>query len=129
MPTSPTPVQTDRAPKAIGPYAQAQVHGGLVYTSGQIALDPTTGAMVTGGVETETRQVLTNLRAVLEAAGASLGSVVKTTIFLADLGDFEKVNALYAEAFAGHTPARSTVQVARLPKDARVEIEAVAIVG
>lgn len=124
-----TIISTTHAPAAIGPYSQAVAAGGFLYTSGQIALDPTTGAMVTGGVETETRQVLTNLRAVLEAAGASLGSVVKTTIFLADLGDFEKVNALYAEAFAGHTPARSTVQVARLPKDARVEIEAVAIVG
>lgn len=125
-PMSKTAIATDRAPSAIGPYSQAIRIGSLVFTSGQIALDPATGAMVEGGVEAETRQVLANLRAVLEAAGASFEQVVKTTIFLADLADFQRVNAIYAEHFPAVPPARSTVQVAGLPRGARVEIEAVA---
>lgn len=122
-------IQTDRAPAAIGPYSQAIKAGGFVYTSGQIALDPSSGEMVQGGTEAETKQVLANLRAVLEAAGATLQDVTKTTIFLVDLGDFARVNALYGEAFGESVPARSTVQVAALPRGARVEIEAVAFVG
>ena len=124
-----TSVQTDRAPRAIGPYAQATKAGGFVFTSGQIALDPTTGAMVSGGTEAETRQVLSNLVAVLEASGASPDDVVKTTIFLAEMDDFALVNGIYAETFGESLPARSTVQAARLPRGARVEIEAIAYVG
>jgi len=122
-------IATDDAPKAIGPYAQATTAGGFVLTSGQIALDPATGDMVAGGTEAETRQVLKNLVAVLRAAGASPDDVVKTTIFLLDLSDFALVNRLYGDVFGASLPARSTVQVAALPKGARVEIEAVAYVG
>jgi 2-iminobutanoate/2-iminopropanoate deaminase len=122
-------VSTDRAPKAIGPYAQANIAGGFLFTSGQIALSPSSGELVGGGTEAETRQVLSNLVAVLEAAGTSAEHVVKTTIFLVDLGDFAKVNAIYAEVFGDHLPARSTVQVAALPRGARVEIEAIAHLG
>jgi 2-iminobutanoate/2-iminopropanoate deaminase len=122
-------VSTDRAPKAIGPYAQATRAGEFLFTSGQIALDPARGELVGGGTEAETRQVLSNLVAVLEAGGASPGDVVKTTIFLVDLADFAKVNAIYAEVFGDSLPARSTVQVAALPRGARVEIEAIAHVG
>jgi 2-iminobutanoate/2-iminopropanoate deaminase len=122
-------VSTDRAPKAIGPYAQATRAGEFLFTSGQIALDPARGELVGGGTEAETRQVLSNLVAVLEAGGASPRDVVKTTIFLVDLADFAKVNAIYAEVFGDSLPARSTVQVAALPRGARVEIEAVAHVG
>lgn len=124
-----THVRTDRAPQAIGPYSQATKAGGFVFTSGQIALDPSSGAMIAGGTEAEARQVVKNLLAVLEAAGASPDDVVKTTVFLADLGDFALVNGIYAEAFGKSLPARSTVQVAALPKGARVEIEATAYVG
>ncbi len=122
-------VSTSAAPAAIGPYSQAVRFGGLLYTSGQIALDPASGQMVGGGdVEAETRQVLANLRAVLAAAGAGFGDVLKTTIYLADLGDFAKVNALYGAVFEGTPPpARSTVQAAALPKGARVEIDMVAV--
>lgn len=122
-------VSTDKAPKAIGPYAQATKAGGFVFTSGQIALDPASGEMVTGGTEAETRQVLKNLVHVLEAAGATPADVVKTTIFLAELDDFALVNGIYGETFGGSLPARSTVQAARLPRGARVEIEAIAYVG
>lgn len=118
-----------KAPAAIGPYSQGTRAGGFVFTSGQIALDPATGVLVPGGTEAETRQVLANLLAVLAAGGATPADVVKTTIFLADLGDFGLVNSIYAESFGGSLPARSTVQVAALPKGARVEIEAVAYVG
>lgn len=121
-----TILSTDAAPKAIGPYSQAVRAGDFVFTSGQIALDPTTGEMVTGGTAAEAKQVLSNLVAVLAAAGATPGDVVKTTIFLADMGDFAEVNALYGEVFRTELPARSTVQAAKLPKGARVEIEAVA---
>jgi 2-iminobutanoate/2-iminopropanoate deaminase len=122
-------VSTADAPAAIGPYSQAVKAGGFVFTSGQIALDPATGQMVTGGTAAETRQVMANLRAVLAAAGASTDDVVKTTIFLADMDDFAVVNEIYAETFRSAMPARSTVQAARLPRGARVEIEAIAIMG
>jgi 2-iminobutanoate/2-iminopropanoate deaminase len=122
-------VSTADAPAAIGPYSQAVKAGGFVFTSGQIALDPATGQMVTGGTAEEARQVLANLRAVLAAAGASIDDVVKTTIFLADMDDFGIVNEIYAETFRSAMPARSTVQAARLPRGARVEIEAIAFMG
>ena len=124
-----TVISTERAPKAIGPYVQATKVGDLVFCSGQIALDPATGEMVPGGVEPETHRVLDNLTAVLEAAGASLGDVVRTTIFLADMNDFAVVNRIHGERFAdphGAFPARATVQVAALPKGARGEIDAIA---
>jgi len=131
--TSPTieAVTTSAAPAPVGPYNQAVKAGGVLYCSGQIALDPATGAMVGGGdVEAETRQVLTNLQAVLAAAGVGPDRVVRTTVFLADLADFALVNALYGEVFgAGTSPARACVQVAALPKGARVEIDAVAVLG
>jgi 2-iminobutanoate/2-iminopropanoate deaminase len=126
-----TIVRTAEAPAAIGPYSQAvTVQVGdkrMVFTSGQIALDPKTGAMVEGDVEVQTRQVIANLAAVLIAAGAGFEHVVKTTIFLASMDDFAKVNAIYGERFPFDPPARSTVQAARLPRDAKVEIEAIAI--
>jgi 2-iminobutanoate/2-iminopropanoate deaminase len=121
-------IATEGAPSAIGPYSQAIRAGELVYCSGQIALDPASGELVGGGdVEAETRQVLANLTAVLKAAGVGPERVVKTTIFLVDLGDFAVVNRVYAETFSAVPPARSTVEVRRLPRDARVEIEAIAI--
>jgi 2-iminobutanoate/2-iminopropanoate deaminase len=126
-----TIVRTADAPAAIGPYSQAvTVPVGdrrMVFTSGQIALDPQSGAMVEGDVEVQTRQVIANLGAVLAAAGAGFEHVVKTTIFLASMDDFAKVNAIYGERFASEPPARSTVQAAKLPRDAKVEIEAIAI--
>jgi len=124
-------VRTEAAPAPVGPYNQAVVAGGVVYCSGQIALDPASGAMVGGGdVEAETRQVLANLQAVLQAAGSSPAQVVRTTVYLVDLADFTRVNALYAEVFgAGVAPARACVQVAALPKGALVEIDAVAVQG
>ena len=115
------------APEAIGPYAQAIEVNGVVYCSGQLPISPASGKIEADGVAEQALQALLNLRAVLEAAGASLQSVVKTTVFLTDIGDFPVVNTIYAEMFAGHTPARSTVQVARLPKGAKIEIEAVAV--
>jgi len=124
-------VTTSAAPAPVGPYNQAVKAGGLLFCSGQIALDPATGAMVGGGdVEAETRQVLANLQAVLQQAGCSPQQVVRTTVFLADLADFGKVNALYAEMFgAGVSPARACVEVAALPKGARVEIDCIALLG
>ncbi|MCP9774820.1 Rid family detoxifying hydrolase [Cyanobium sp. WAJ14-Wanaka] len=124
-------VTTAGAPAPVGPYNQAVKAGGVLYCSGQIALDPASGAMVGGGdVEAETRQVLANLQAVLTAAGSSAAQVVRTTVFLADLADFAKVNALYAEMFgAGIAPARACVEVAALPKGARVEIDCIALLG
>ncbi|HSK04194.1 MAG TPA: Rid family detoxifying hydrolase [Kofleriaceae bacterium] len=126
-------VRTAHAPAAIGPYSQAVVvpvgdGKRMVFCSGQIALDPATGALVEGDVVAQTRQVLENLGAVLAAAGASFASIVRTTIFLADMGDFAAVNAIYGERFPSDPPARATVQAARLPRDARVEIDAIAIV-
>jgi 2-iminobutanoate/2-iminopropanoate deaminase len=120
-------IQTDHAPAAIGPYSQAIAHGGLVFTAGQIPLDPQTGELLQGSIEEQTERVMKNLQAVLEAAGASLQSVVKTTVFLRDMGDFAAMNEVYARYFGGHAPARSTVQAARLPKDCAVEIEAIAV--
>ncbi len=120
-------VATDRAPAAVGPYSQAIRAGGQVYTAGQIALDPATGRLVPGGVREQTRQALANLQAVLEAAGSELDRVVKTTIFLTDMGDFAAVNEVYAEHFTADPPARSTVAVRALPLGARVEIEALAL--
>jgi 2-iminobutanoate/2-iminopropanoate deaminase len=122
------PVHTSEAPAAIGPYSQAIVlpELGLVFTSGQIGLDPAKGEIVPGGVQAEFRQVLSNLAAVLAASGSGLERVVKSTLFLADLRDFAAVNALYAERFGSATPARSTVGVASLPKGARVEMDVVA---
>lgn len=122
-------VHTDGAPAAIGPYSQAIVAGNLVFTAGQIPLDPATMQMVEGDVAAQTERVLENIKAILEAAGASLSSVVKTTVFLKDMNDFAAMNEVYARYFGDHQPARSTVEVARLPRDARVEIEAIAVVG
>lgn len=119
-------VATDQAPAAIGPYAQAVTVNGFVYTSGQIPLT-TEGDLITGTIEEETEQVFVNLKAVLEEANSSLNQVVKATVFLKDIEDFGVVNEIYAKHFGEHTPARSCVEVARLPKDARVEIEVVAL--
>lgn len=119
-------ITTEKAPKAIGPYSVAIQTGQMVYTAGQIGLNPETGEIVPGGIEAETRQVLTNLKNVLEAAGSSLGDVVKTTVFLRDMADFAKMNTIYGEYFDQNPPARSTVAVAGLPKGCSVEIEAVA---
>ncbi len=120
-------VQTPNAPAAIGPYSQAMIANGMVFTSGQIALMPS-GEMVTGDVREQCAQVLANLKAVLEAAGSSLDKVVKTTIFLDNMDDFGAVNELYGQAFGEHKPARSTVAVQTLPKNALVEIDAVALI-
>lgn len=122
-------VSTEKAPSAIGPYSQAIVAGGTVYCSGQIPIDAESKVLVEGGVEEQTRQVLKNLGAVLEAAGASFDNVVKTTIFLADMDDFKAVNHIYAERFGDALPARATVQVGRLPMDVLVEIDAIAVLG
>ena len=125
----PEAVITASAPAPVGPYNQAVKAGGVLYCSGQIALDPSTGLMVgAGDVEAETRQVLSNLQAVLEAGGSSPGQVLRTTVFLADLDDFARVNAIYAELFSdGVSPARACVEVAALPKGARVEIDCIAL--
>jgi len=125
----PEAVITANAPAPVGPYNQAVKAGGVLYCSGQIALDPSTGLMVgAGDVEAETRQVLSNLQAVLEAGGSSPAQVLRTTVFLADLGDFARVNAIYAELFSdGVSPARACVEVAALPKGARVEIDCIAL--
>ncbi len=120
-------VQTNKAPSAIGPYSQAVVANGMVFTSGQIALTPE-GIMLDGNVVIQTKQVLQNLQAVLEEAGSSMGGVIKTTIFLASMDDFAAVNEIYAEAFGYHKPARSTVAVKTLPKNALVEIDAIALI-
>ena len=119
-------ISTDRAPKALGPYSQAIRANGFVFCSGQIPIDPAAGAVVATTVEDQTRQAITNLRQVLEAAGSGLDKVVKTTVFISDMNDFAALNAVYAELFGDSKPARSCVQAARLPKDVRVEIEAIA---
>ena len=119
-------IATDAAPKAIGPYCQAICQGGLVYCSGQIPLHPTSMQVVPGGIEAQTEQVLKNVGAVLKAAGSDLSKVLKTTVFLKNLADFAKMNGIYERAFGGHTPARSTVEVARLPVDVLIEIECIA---
>jgi 2-iminobutanoate/2-iminopropanoate deaminase len=120
-------IQTETAPTAIGPYSQAIRANGLVFCSGQIPTDPATGEFVAGGISEQTEQVLKNLSAVLEAAGSSLERVVKTTVFLADMKEFAAMNEVYGRFFTGQTPARATVAAAGLPRDARVEIEAVAL--
>ena len=120
-------ISTERAPKAIGPYAQATVVNGMVYTAGQIALDPATMEVVTGNVAAQTEQVFKNLAAVLDAAGSSLSKVVKTTVFLADMAEFAPMNEVYARAFGDHRPSRSTVACLGLPRGVRVEIECVAV--
>jgi 2-iminobutanoate/2-iminopropanoate deaminase len=122
-------VQTDAAPAAIGPYSQAIVHNGMVYTAGQVPFDPGSGELVEGDIGRQTDQVFDNLDAILTAGGASLSTVVKTTVFLQDMNDFAAMNEVYARRFGNHRPARSTVQAARLPRDARVEIEAIAAVS
>jgi len=122
-------IQTDQAPRAIGPYSQAIKAGGFLFASGQIPIDPETGQFVAGGIAEQTEQVLKNLSAVLQAAGSSLERVVKTTVFLADMDEFAPMNEIYGKFFAEQPPARATVEAARLPRDARVEIEAIAIVG
>ena len=121
-------INTTTAPAAIGPYGQANSAGGFIFTSGQIPLDPETGSLVTGPIETQTERVLENLKAVLEAAGTDLAHVVKTTVFLADINDFAKMNEVFAHYFTGENlPSRSAVQVAALPKNALIEIEAIAL--
>jgi 2-iminobutanoate/2-iminopropanoate deaminase len=122
-------VSTEKAPKAIGPYSQAILTDDLMFTSGQLGLDPATMELVEGGIEAQTRQVLTNLRHVLETADSGLNFVIKTTVFLQDMGEFAKMNTVYAEFFPENPPARSTVQVAALPKGALVEIECVALLN
>ena len=120
-------IKTEDAPRAIGPYSQAIVAGGFLFASGQIPTDPATGQFVEGGIAEQTEQVLRNLSKVLEAAGTSLARVVKTTVFLADMNDFAAMNEVYGRFFSENPPARSTVQAARLPRDARVEIDVVAL--
>lgn len=125
-----TGVQTDHAPAAIGPYSQGIIANGFVFTAGQIPLDPATMQLVGGeDVGSQTEQVMENLRAILTEAGASLSTVVKTTVFLKDMDDFSAMNEVYGRHFGSHRPARSTVQAAKLPKDVRVEIEAIAVVA
>ncbi len=122
-------VRTDKAPAAIGPYSQGILCGGFLFCSGQIPLDPATGKMVDGGIEIQAERVLRNLEAVLAAGGSSLAAVVKTTVYLADLGDFPAMNAVYGKFFPADPPARATVQAAKLPAGARVEIDAIASIG
>ena len=122
------PVHSERAPAPVGPYSQAVSHAGLVFASGQIPLDPRTGKLVPGEIEAQTEQVIANLAAVLEAAGSGLDRVTKTTVFLEDIAEFAAMNEVYAERFGAHRPARSTVQVAKLPgSGGRVEIECIAL--
>lgn len=119
-------ISTDRAPKAIGPYSQAVVSGGWAFLSGQIPLDPATGQIVDGDIAAQTARVFENLKAVLEAAGTSLDRVVKTTVYLKDMGEFARMNEVYATYFTAAPPARATVEAARLPRDVRVEIDCIA---
>jgi 2-iminobutanoate/2-iminopropanoate deaminase len=121
-------VKTDKAPQAIGPYSQAIIANGMVFASGQISIDPKTGELNTGDIETQTRLVLSNMKAVLEAAGSSFDKVIKCTVFLDDMDNFTRMNGVYGEFFAAPYPARAAVEVARLPKDVKVEIEAIALV-
>ena len=123
------PIQTDKAPAAIGPYTQAIKTDGFVFASGQIPIDPETGEFVAGGIGEQTEQVLKNLAAVLEAAGSGLARVVKTTVFLADMSEFATMNEVYGRFFKSEPPARATIAAAGLPRNARVEIEAVALVS
>ena len=123
------PIRTDAAPSAVGPYSQAIAAAGWIWAAGQVGLDPDSGILVPGGVEAEARRALANLRAVLESAGSGLDRVVRATVYLTDMGDFETVNRIYAECFSEPYPARVCVEVAGLPKGARVEIDAVALAG
>lgn len=122
-------IATDRAPKAIGPYSQAIVANGMAFLSGQIPLDPATNQMVEGPIEVQTERVLENLKGLLEACGSSLDRVIKTTVFLKDMGEFAKMNEVYGRYFTADPPARATVEAARLPRDVKVEIECIALVG
>ncbi len=122
-------IESDKAPEALGPYSVANMHGNIIFTAGQLGIDPETGEFAPGGIEAETRQALTNIKHVLEAAGASLEDVLKTTVFLRDMNDFAKMNGVYAQFFTENFPARSAVQVAALPKGGAVEIETVAIIS
>jgi 2-iminobutanoate/2-iminopropanoate deaminase len=121
-------IKTDRAPKAIGPYSAGVKTSSFIFTAGQLGIIPETGNLIEGGIESETRQALNNIKNILEAAGSSLNMIVKTTVFMRDMGEFSQMNAVYAEFFNENPPARSTVQVAALPKAAAVEIEAIALV-
>lgn len=120
-------VATDKAPQAVGPYSQAVIANGFVFLSGQIPLDPQTGTLVEGSIGDQTRRVLNNLSSVLKSVGTDLSSVVKTTVFMKDLGQFDEMNKVYAEFFTGNKPARATVEVSKLPKGANIEIEAIAL--
>ncbi len=122
-------VSTGKAPLAIGPYSQAVIANGMAYLSGQIPLDPATNQLVEGGIAEQTERVLENIKAVLEASESSLESVVKTTVYLKDMGEFQKMNEVYARYFTENPPARATVQAARLPRDVSVEIDAIAVIG
>jgi 2-iminobutanoate/2-iminopropanoate deaminase len=122
-------VETASAPAAIGPYSQGIIANGFLYTAGQIALDPQSMELVAGGIEEQTDRVMKNLAAILEAAGATLNDVVKTTVFLLDMGEFSAMNQVYEQHFGAHKPSRSTVQAARLPRDVKVEIEVIATVN
>ncbi|MDI6698129.1 MAG: RidA family protein [Candidatus Saccharicenans sp.] len=122
-------IQTDRAPKAIGPYSQAIKANGFIFVSGQIPLDPVKGEIVGTTIEEQAHQVLKNIQAILEAAGSSMSEVVKTTVYLADLNDFSRMNAVYAQYFPEPYPARAAFQVVRLPRDVKIEIEAIAATG
>lgn len=122
-------ITTEKAPKAIGPYSQAIVHNGIAYLSGQIPLDPATGQIVEGDIAAQTERVLENIKAVLEAAGSTLGRVLKTTVFLRDMADFAKMNEVYGRYLGETSPARSTIQAARLPRDVSVEIDCIAELG
>jgi 2-iminobutanoate/2-iminopropanoate deaminase len=119
-------VATDRAPQAIGPYSQAIKFNGMIFVSGQIPLDPTSMQLVTGTIEEQTRRVLMNVSAILQEAGSGLDKVIKTTVYMKDMNEFEQMNSIYSEFFSNNRPARATVQVARLPKDVSIEIDAIA---
>jgi 2-iminobutanoate/2-iminopropanoate deaminase len=127
MDTNKKVVQTSDAPSAIGPYSQAIRAGDFIFVSGQIALDPQTGGLVDGGIAEQTQQVLKNIAGILKAAGSDMTKVIKTTVFLADLNDFQKMNEAYGHVFKANPPARATVQVSRLPRDVRIEIDAIAL--
>ncbi len=124
-----TVISTDQAPSAVGPYSQAIIAGEFVFTAGQIPMDPVTGRLLEGDIQEQTRQVLSNVKAVLQAAGTSLDKVVKVTVFLQDMGDFKAMNEVYAEFFVREPPARSAIQAAALPLGVGVEIEAIALIG
>jgi len=122
-------ISTDRAPKAIGPYSQAVISNGFAFLSGQIPLDPATNQLIEGDITAQTERVFENIKGLLEACGSSLGQVVKTTVFIKDMGEFSKMNEVYARYFPENPPSRSTIEAARLPRDVRIEIECVALVG